>query len=190
MSARTRYSTDGFCMDGGLGRTQLMRLWRADAAATADDSWPSLERLEALEKTQAEQAQALQERDARIAELEARLAEVRGQPSEPSQVAQAPAEELADQPVVAAAETATDAPVETYDEPEYFGQFQPGGKGFRLANTPYGDVNFSYYAYARYLNQDGLDDTYTDYFGRTQDAGHAQRPAVPEGRAVLQGLGG
>ncbi len=127
-----------------------------------------LERLETLEKVQAEQAQALQERDARIAELEARLAEIGGLSSEPSGDMAAPAEVAANQPAVAATEVEQAAPAATYDEPEYFGQFQPGGKGFRLANTPYGDVNFSYYAYARYLNQDGLEDTYTDYFGRTK----------------------
>jgi len=126
-----------------------------------------LERLEALEKAQAEQAQALLQRDARIAELESQLAEVRGQSSAPLPAAQAATEDVEDGPALAAAEVEQAVPATTYDEPEYFGQFQPGGKGFRIANTRYGDVNFSYYAYARYLNQNGLDDTYTDYFGRS-----------------------
>lgn len=50
-----------------------------------------------------------------------------------------------------------------------FGVFQPGGAGFKLADTPMGDVNFSAWAYVRYLNQKGLDETYTDAFGRTRE---------------------
>jgi hypothetical protein len=37
--------------------------------------------------------------------------------------------------------------------------------GFKLANTEYGDLSLSIYTYVRYLNQLGLDSTYTDAFG-------------------------
>jgi hypothetical protein len=37
--------------------------------------------------------------------------------------------------------------------------------GFKIANTEHGDVNLSIYTYVRYLNQRGLDPTYTNYFG-------------------------
>jgi hypothetical protein len=40
--------------------------------------------------------------------------------------------------------------------------------GFKLANTEYGDVNLSIYTYVRYLNQLGLDPTYTDAFGNVK----------------------
>src|SRR5688572_3337660 len=49
-----------------------------------------------------------------------------------------------------------------------FGEFRLGGAGFRLADTQYGTMNFSVWAYARYLNQKNLDETYTDSFGRTK----------------------
>lgn len=49
--------------------------------------------------------------------------------------------------------------------PEW-GSYTPG-KGFTLARTGLGEVNFSVFTYARYLNGRGLDDTYTDSFGRT-----------------------
>jgi hypothetical protein len=49
-----------------------------------------------------------------------------------------------------------------------FGEFTPGGAGFRLADTNHGTVNFSAWGYARYLNQRSLDETYTDSFGRTR----------------------
>lgn len=43
-----------------------------------------------------------------------------------------------------------------------FGIFQAGGRGIKLADTPYGDVNFSAWAYLRYLNQLALDKSYSD----------------------------
>lgn len=52
--------------------------------------------------------------------------------------------------------------------PEYYGEFTAGGAGFRLADTPYGTMNFSAWGYVRYLNQKDLDETYTDSFGRTK----------------------
>lgn len=146
-----------------------------------------LERLERLERTQAEQQQALQMRDARIAELEAELAKLQAaavSPAVPSVAARlGPAAQAATvteplaspqhapgalepQPMITAAPTGAGTP-SIYEAPDYYGHFQPGGKGFRVANTPYGDLNISFHTYARYLNQDGLDDTYTDAFGRT-----------------------
>ncbi len=48
-----------------------------------------------------------------------------------------------------------------------FGTFAPGGRGFKLAKTRHGEMNFSAWTYVRYLNRSGLDKTYTDAFGRT-----------------------
>ena len=45
------------------------------------------------------------------------------------------------------------------------GRYEPG-KGFVLARNNDGEISFSLYTYMRYLNQKGLDDTYTDDFGR------------------------
>ncbi|HLO80853.1 MAG TPA: hypothetical protein VK166_07845 [Chitinophagaceae bacterium] len=42
---------------------------------------------------------------------------------------------------------------------------QPG-RGFSIIERKEGSLVFSAYASVRYLNQSGLDDTYTDYFGR------------------------
>ncbi|MES2221815.1 MAG: hypothetical protein V4587_12730 [Acidobacteriota bacterium] len=39
--------------------------------------------------------------------------------------------------------------------------------GYKVANTPYGDLNISIYTYVRYLNQLGLVPTYTNHFGQT-----------------------
>jgi hypothetical protein len=43
---------------------------------------------------------------------------------------------------------------------------QPG-RGFSIIERKEGSLVFSAYASVRYLNQSGLEDTYTDYFGRT-----------------------
>lgn len=40
------------------------------------------------------------------------------------------------------------------------------GKGFSLAESKQGEVNFSVFSYVRYLNSRGLEDNYTDAFGR------------------------
>ena len=67
-----------------------------------------------------------------------------------------------DESIVSLDDVAPDA------DAEYFGIFQGGGRGFKLADTKWGDVNFSAWTYARYLNQKELDSSYTDAFGRTR----------------------
>lgn len=49
-----------------------------------------------------------------------------------------------------------------------YGRYTPN-LGFKLANTEYGDLSVSIYTYARYLNQRGLQETYTDAFGNTKN---------------------
>jgi hypothetical protein len=49
-------------------------------------------------------------------------------------------------------------------EDKRWGKYTPN-LGYQLVNTEYGDVNLSIYTYARYLNQLGLDGSYTDAFG-------------------------
>jgi hypothetical protein len=47
-----------------------------------------------------------------------------------------------------------------------FGVYEPGS-GFKIAKTDQGEVNFRIFTYVRYLNQQGLDATSTDSFGKT-----------------------
>ncbi len=51
-------------------------------------------------------------------------------------------------------------------EEEKFGSYKPNA-GFRLATTDKGVLNFRIYTYLRYLNQKGLDTTYTNTSGTT-----------------------
>jgi hypothetical protein len=53
------------------------------------------------------------------------------------------------------------------DQQPHWGTYTPNG-GFKIANTEYGDLNLSIYTYVRYLNQLGLDPTYTDAFGNVK----------------------
>lgn len=47
-----------------------------------------------------------------------------------------------------------------------FGSYKPM-VGSKIANTKFGDVNLRIYAYVRYLNQIGIDSSYTNGFGQT-----------------------
>jgi len=51
--------------------------------------------------------------------------------------------------------------------PGVLGRYLGPGRGFLLVQTPEGEVSFSAYTYVRYLNQKGLDDTYTNHLGET-----------------------
>lgn len=111
------------------------------STAKADDQDELLRRIERLEQNQKALQQQLNEKDHQIQNLK--------DDSEP------------------AASNST-ALVEEEQLDDYYGSFIPG-RGFRLADTPYGQVEFSAYTYLRYLNQKDLDDTYTNSFGRTRD---------------------
>jgi hypothetical protein len=76
---------------------------------------------------------------------------------------------------VVAAEAPSSPPTASAAGPEQsvapaatWGSYEPG-KGFVVARTELGELDFSVFSYARYLNQKGLDETYTDSFGRTRN---------------------
>ena len=140
--------------------SKLLMLFAACAtSAQAEDTGQQiLERLERLEQRQTELEALVAERDTTIRELQLQL-------ESPSDVINAAS---ATKPTTYGSNpTVTQVPVTGDAYENEFGLFQPGGAGFKLADTPYGDVNFSAWAYIRYLNQQNLDPTYTDAFGRT-----------------------
>ena len=59
------------------------------------------------------------------------------------------------------------------DDNKFDGRYTPN-LGFKVVNTEYGDMNISIYTYVRYLNQLGLDSTYTDAFGLTKNVQERQ----------------
>ena len=50
--------------------------------------------------------------------------------------------------------------------------------GFKVANTDKGDMNVAIYSYVRYLNQKGLDPTYTDAFGNVKNVQQRQEVQI------------
>lgn len=135
-------------------------IYCASVAADTSTEQAILARLAALEQNQRKLEEELDAKDARIQELEQRLG---AQP-----VAENPAHQsIAVAPVTAAAPAPATTPVAAGKETQDIGRFRPGGPGFEIADTPMGSLNFSAWAYARYLNQQALDDSYTDSFDRT-----------------------
>lgn len=53
------------------------------------------------------------------------------------------------------------------EDPSFGGRYIPG-RGFVLVRGDEGELGAGVFAYARYLNQEGLDPTYIDAFGRTK----------------------
>ena len=91
----------------------------------------------------------------------------------PSSAAVVPATSPAPLPADETPSSESPAPVEAKpdgqdDDDKFDGRYTPN-LGFRLANTEYGDMNVSIYTYVRYLNQLGLDPTFTDAFGNTKN---------------------
>ncbi len=124
--------------------------------SAASDMDAILERLKALEQNQQKLQQQLVERDARIEELEGRLgmgdAKLVTTPVTPS----SGKEGESTQSTLASAISRA-------------GELNPGGGGFALIDSPQGTLNFGAWTYIRYLNQHGLDDEYSDSFGREFD---------------------
>ncbi len=71
----------------------------------------------------------------------------------------------ADEPASAAQPDPAPTPPPEETE-EYFGEYTPGA-GFRVVENEKGQLNIRVFTYARYLNQTGLADTYTNAFGQT-----------------------
>jgi hypothetical protein len=152
-------------------------------AATAKAAPPGeaaiIERLERLEARQARLEAELRIKDELIDKLESALAGTEPlEPAAPSATNRWLADDAvvfqtASLPVVArrepvrlAAVSAPNGSAGGADDLEHYGEFQPGGRGFKLADTPFGTVNFSAWTYIRYLNQQQLDNDSEDSFGR------------------------
>ncbi len=143
------------------------------AHAQENDSLSMEQRMQRLEQRQAEYERELAQRDARIRELEDQLAT---KPTAPPENAPFAASPPAPAPVIATPPPTPSAP--TTATPDFtpavagsdeanespFGLFAPG-KGFTVAKTDWGELQLSLFTYLRYLNQEGLDDTYIDHFG-------------------------
>jgi len=166
----------------------------AAPGATASDTQ---QRLQRLEQSQQELQQKLQEN---AAEIEALKKQANAQPPPPSQPAQPPQAAASAGRTVppgaagpAAAEEAAALELATSEEtgagmdnpsaqagakpPEKWGNYTDF-LGFKVANTDKGDMNVAIYTYVRYLNQKGLDPTYTDAFGNVKTVQQRQEAQI------------
>ena len=155
-------------------------------AQSSDDHRKTIEqRLDELKAAREDLTRTLKDFDARIDELET---EVRGaptpppsiaisEPMPPASVAVTPAIAQPAQPVVdALTPTPTVVPISLVTQPQMpdgsidfgrLGSYEPG-KGFVFIRGNNGEIGLSLISYLRYLNQLGLDHTYTDAFGRNK----------------------
>ena len=122
-------------------------------SATPPDREQILRDLDTLIKMRQEMSTQMQEFDKRIKALEEQL-NVDSDKTEPV-IAESEAP-----PAKPAVEGDRDQPS------DFWSRYEPG-KGFVLARTDQGELNWSVFSYVRYLNQKALEDTYTDSFGRT-----------------------
>lgn len=139
----------------------------ARAQAATD---PAIEqRLQRLEERQEQTDRELKAKDDRIRELEQQLHAAKGPVVPPAEPATTGAPAAPAAPV--AASVAAASPPGTSANPALpapkGGAYEPAS-GFVLARGELGELDFGLYTYLRYLNQNGLDDTYTDSFGRTR----------------------
>jgi hypothetical protein len=116
--------------------------------------------LQALRAEEAAARAAEAERNRRIDSLAQALAAASGQPVEPP-----PASEIASLPV--ANPTRSGDGLDSRG-PQFWGGFEPG-KGIILMRSDIGEVDMGLVSYLRYLNQHGMDKTYTSAFGQPFD---------------------
>jgi len=162
-----------------IGALLAAASWPALAAEAADQPAPVVEddaelvvppagesdqaraaaELRELQAMKREMQQRMTDFDARIEALESRLGV-----APPPAPAQAPVE-TAGQAVTT--DPGVDVPAETGEKTEW-GRYEPG-RGFILVRGEQGELGAGVFAYARYLNQKGLEETYVDAFGRTKN---------------------
>jgi hypothetical protein len=176
-----------------LGPMPLIAAAQSAAPAPSDTQ----ERLQRLEQSQQELQRLLQQNAAEIEALKKQANAPAGQaaqapPAQPAQPAAsvaktvppgaagpAAAEEAAALELATAEETGAglDNPLPAIKPPYKWGSYTDF-LGFKVANTDLGDMNVAIYTYVRYLNQKGLDPTYTDAFGNVKNVQQRQEAQI------------
>ena len=150
------------------------------------------QRLQRLEQSQQALQQQLPENAAEIEALKKQASAQPVPPAQPAQPAPSPARNVpagaagpAAAEEAAALELATaeeagaglDNPPPAIQPPQKWGSYTDF-LGFKVANTDKGDMNVAIYTYVRYLNQKGLDPTYTDAFGNVKNVQQRQEAQI------------
>ncbi len=101
----------------------------------------------------------------------------------PAPIAAVPAVDASEQ-TAANKFAASESPAQP--ERKTFGSYTPG-LGFKVADTEYGDLSISLYTYGRYLNQLGVNPSYTNSFGVTTNV--KQRQDFQVNKVLIKVLG-
>jgi len=168
----------------GLGVAGLALSLAAAAQSSPDGPAASTEqRLERLEQHQQELERQLQQKDAEIQALKKQAGTP--PPATPS-AGTAPAVNAPPGQEAAVAVATSEATGTGLDSSGALASEKPPVKwgnytdflGFKVANTDQGDMNVAVYTYVRYLNQKGLDPTYTDAFGNVKNVQQRQEAQI------------
>jgi hypothetical protein len=156
----------------------------SDAPAPAASAADTQQRLQRLEQSQQALQRQLQENAAEIEALKKQANPQAASPGAGAAQAAPAAAAAAQAPGTTSPVTQQEAQVE---QPASQGASQaPPVKwgnytdflGFKVANTDKGDMNIAIYTYVRYLNQKGLDPTYTDAFGNVKTVQQRQEAQI------------
>jgi len=126
----------------------VMTLMVSTGMVAAQDSNTNQQAIEAQLEQLKKEREAL---DRKTAEFEQRIQALEEQQSAQQATAETPT---------------TNQPTGTSETDTTWGTYQPG-KGFVFTSNEYGEIGLSLFTYARYLNQNELNESYTDSFGRT-----------------------
>jgi hypothetical protein len=112
---------------------------------------------------------SLQERLDKLEAAQASRPQAEAVATEPQPVplSKKPDPSTSDDPHVWMPPVVKEKPVSEATDTASYGRYTPN-LGYKLANTEYGDLSVSIYTYARYLNQLGINSSYTDAFGNTK----------------------
>jgi len=159
------------------------------------------QRMQRLEQRQQQLEQELREKDAEIQALKKQQgAPSAGAPAKPQPAVVAAPRPSAPTPsaapagpgavapgtAIAIAEATSEESGSGLDNPQPLAGAPPPEKwgnytdflGFQVANTDKGSMNVAIYTYVRYLNQKGLDPTYTDAFGNVKTVQQRQEAQI------------
>lgn len=138
-------------------------------AQTAPESSPDAQQRERIERELKELQSMKQDLQRQLGDFDARMKALENELNATnSQKEAAPQTVQSTNQLTATAAESTNQPssAQIIEELEYWGALEPQ-RGFVLVRSPYGELSFGVFAYLRYLNQLGIDPTFTDSFGRT-----------------------
>ena len=158
--------------DRGLRPDHVGDVGTGDAATGSQSASESLQKLDRLIEQNSQLEKQNRELLEQVQSLRRVLAKQAGAEPESNEKEAGPTTGTTTAPDAQPGEAKATA-VLTTEQPDKWGAYTPN-LGYKVANTDRGDLSISIYSYARYLNQLGLDSTYTDAFGNVKNVQQRQ----------------